>query len=93
MKLTKAQLRQIIKEERAVIQSEAVGETELSPPLASMLQDTKRMVLTVIANLQDMGGSSVYGDGDPEIMEQLELLYDINNSLASVLGVPGGTPR
>jgi hypothetical protein len=93
MKLTKAQLRQIIKEERAVIQSEAVGETELSPPLASMLQDTKRMVGTVIANLQDMGGSSVYGDGDPEIMEQLELLYDINNSLASVLGVPGGTPR
>ena len=90
MKLTKAQLRQIIKEERAVIQSEAVGETELSPPLASMLQDTKRMVGTVIANLQDMGGSSVYGEGDPEIMEQLELLYDINNSLASVLGVPGG---
>jgi len=90
MKLTKAQLRQIIKEERAVIQSEAVGETELSPPLASMLQGTKRMVGTVIANLQDMGGSSVYGEGDDEIMEQLELLYDINNSLASVLGVPGG---
>ena len=69
MKLTKAQLRQIIKEERANIQSEAVGESELSPPLA---------------------GSSVYGEGDDEIMEQLELLYDINNSLASVLGVPGG---
>ena len=50
------------------------------------------MLLTVIANLQDIGGSSVYGDGDDEIMEQLELLYDINNSMAAVLGMPGGTP-
>ena len=58
-----------------------------------MLQDTKRLVLTVIANLQDMGGSSVYGEGDDEVMEQLELLYDVNNTMASVLGMPGGLPR
>ena len=87
MKLTKTQLRQIIKEERANIQTEAAT---LSSGDYGMLIDAKRLLLTVVANLQDMGGSSVYGEGDDEIMEQLELLYDINNSLASVLGVPGG---
>ena len=91
MKITKRQLRQIIKEERASLQ--ALGEAAtLSSDDYGMLVDAKRMLLTVIANLQDMGGSSVYGEGDDEIMEQLELLYDINNSMASVLGMPGGTP-
>tara|TARA_R110002060_G_scaffold43175_2_gene54630 strand:+ start:219 stop:494 length:276 start_codon:yes stop_codon:yes gene_type:complete len=91
MKITKRQLRQIIKEERASLQ--ALGEAaNLSSGDYGMLVDAKRMLLTVIANLQDIGGSSVYGDGDDEIMEQLELLYDINNSMAAVLGMPGGTP-
>ena len=92
MKITKRQLRQIIKEERASLQ--ALGEAAtLSSDDYGMLVDAKRMLLTVIANLQDMGGSSVYGEGDDEVMEQLELLYDVNNTMASVLGMPGGLPR
>tara|TARA_Y100000389_G_C17429124_1_gene501442 strand:- start:792 stop:1073 length:282 start_codon:yes stop_codon:yes gene_type:complete len=93
MKVTKAQLRQIIKEEKAKLLSEVQPLAEPSHVDYGMLKDAKSLLMTVIANLQDIGGSSVYGDGDDEIMEQLELLYDINNSLASVLGVQGGTPR
>ena len=93
MKITKRQLRRMIKEERANLQSEAAGVDSLPADTDYMLKDAKSLLMTVIANLQDMGGSSVYSDGDDEIMEQIELLYDINNSLASVLGIQGGIPR
>ena len=92
MKITKTQLRRIIREEKALLSKTMTEAATLSSGDYGMLVDAKRMLLTVIANLQDIGGSSVYGDGDDEIMEQLELLYDINNSMASVLGMPGGMP-
>ena len=89
MKVTKRQLRRIIKEERAKLQTEAAGVDSTD----YMLKDAKSLLMTVIANLQDYGGQSAYSEGDEEILQNLELLYDINNSLASVLGVQGGTPR
>ena len=93
MKITKRQLKRIIKEEKAQLLRETWDGSESSRADYGMLKDAKSLLMTVIAKLQDYGGSSVYGDGDDVIMEQLELLYDINNSLASVLGVQGETPR
>jgi len=93
MKITKRQLKRIIKEEKAQLLRETWDGSEGSRADYGMLKDAKSLLMTVIANLQDYGGQSVYGDADEEILEQLELLYDINNSLASVLGVQGGTPR
>ena len=92
MKITKTQLRRIIREEKALLSEldEFVDEEYVEH--REQLKHTKGLVMTVIANLQDYGGQSVYSEGDEEILDQLELLYDINNSLASVLGMPGGTP-
>ena len=93
MKITKRQLKRIIKEEKAQLLRETWDGSESSRADYEMLKDAKSLLMTVIANLQDYGGGSTYSEGDEEILDQLELLYDINNSLASVLRVPGGTSR
>jgi len=90
MKLTKAQLRRIIREEKAIL-TEKGHDDQVDD--RENLKYAKGLLMTVIANLQDYGGQSTYSEGDEEILDQLELLYDINNSLASFLGLPGGTPR
>ena len=89
MKITKKQLRRIIKEEKALL-AEMAGDDQIDD--RENLKYAKGLLMTVIANLQDYGGQSTYSEGDEEILDQLELLYDINNSLASFLGMSGGTP-